>query len=352
MAVTKNANGIARTVLTGLAILLLIGVVGSFVMGSRARGDALENAVTQARAITDSSLTLVLRPEDTDAPASRSPRRGADPADAHRGRRPERLRHGDPVVGRRRDPLRHRGRPDRQSARRGTRADPRGPEGQAADQDAGRRALRDAAARVQLRRGTARRRRAHALGLPDRHRGGALAHERHLHRRRPDRGGRPAPVVAPQPGVRACPGPAPGDGTRGTAQPDACPEPGAVHGPARSTGGDGAQPGIKKSPTPAGSPKIAPARRRSGCPSFRSNTATPWRSCRSFIGRPSRSRRAPTPAWRSGRCRPRRALASSRSMRGKPTNGRVRPRTADASWRSGPVCSNGRRSRCRPRTSS
>ena len=70
MAVTKNANGIARTVLTGLAILLLIGVVGSFVMGSRARGDALENAVTQARAITDSSLTLVLRPEDTDAPAS------------------------------------------------------------------------------------------------------------------------------------------------------------------------------------------------------------------------------------------------------------------------------------------
>ena len=40
MAVTKNANGIARTVLTGLAILLLIGVVGSFVMGSRARGDA------------------------------------------------------------------------------------------------------------------------------------------------------------------------------------------------------------------------------------------------------------------------------------------------------------------------
>ena len=39
-------------------------------MGSRARGDALENAVTQARAITDSSLTLVLRPEDTDAPAS------------------------------------------------------------------------------------------------------------------------------------------------------------------------------------------------------------------------------------------------------------------------------------------
>ena len=70
MAVTKNANGIARTVLTGLAILLLIGVVGSFVMGSRARGAALENAVTQARAITDSSLTLVLRPEDTDAPAS------------------------------------------------------------------------------------------------------------------------------------------------------------------------------------------------------------------------------------------------------------------------------------------
>ena len=118
MAVTKNANGIARTVLTGLAILLLIGVVGSFVMGSRARGDALENAVTQARAITDSSLTLVLRPEDTDAPASDLRAEALTQQMRTVVVDPERLRHGDPVVGRRRDPLRHRGRPDRQPARR------------------------------------------------------------------------------------------------------------------------------------------------------------------------------------------------------------------------------------------
>jgi chromosome segregation ATPase len=70
VAAAKNENGIARIVLSGLALLLLVGVVGSFVMGVRARNGAIENAVTQARTITDNSLTLVFRPEDTSIPAS------------------------------------------------------------------------------------------------------------------------------------------------------------------------------------------------------------------------------------------------------------------------------------------
>jgi hypothetical protein len=70
VAATRERNDIARTVLSGLAVLLLIGVVGSFVMGVRARGSAVGEVVTQARAIADSSLTLVFRPEDTQVAAS------------------------------------------------------------------------------------------------------------------------------------------------------------------------------------------------------------------------------------------------------------------------------------------
>ncbi|MGH2631632.1 MAG: hypothetical protein ACRDHI_13895 [Actinomycetota bacterium] len=72
MATTKNGMGIARIVLLGLSVLLLTGVLGSFVMEVRARNSAVEDAVTQARAIADSSLTLVFKPEDTDAVASDS----------------------------------------------------------------------------------------------------------------------------------------------------------------------------------------------------------------------------------------------------------------------------------------
>lgn len=72
MATTKNGMGIARIVLLGLSVLLLTGVLGSFVMEVRARNAAVEDTVTQARAIADSSLTLVFRPEDTDAVASDS----------------------------------------------------------------------------------------------------------------------------------------------------------------------------------------------------------------------------------------------------------------------------------------
>jgi hypothetical protein len=66
----NGTNGISRIVPAGLAILLLIGVIGSVVMGSRARSAATAAAVDQASEITDSSLPLVFRPDDIDAPAS------------------------------------------------------------------------------------------------------------------------------------------------------------------------------------------------------------------------------------------------------------------------------------------
>jgi hypothetical protein len=64
--------GIARIALLGLAGLLLTGLIGSFVMGIRDRNAAVRDTVTQARAVADSSLTLVFRPEDAEAVASDS----------------------------------------------------------------------------------------------------------------------------------------------------------------------------------------------------------------------------------------------------------------------------------------
>jgi len=63
---TKNGTGIAKIATIGLSILLLTGVAGSLVMGARARGTALEDTVTQAKAIADGSLSLVFRPDDVD----------------------------------------------------------------------------------------------------------------------------------------------------------------------------------------------------------------------------------------------------------------------------------------------
>ena len=70
MVTTKNGTGIAKIALIGLAVLLLTGVAGSLVMGAVARNAAIEDSVTQARAIADGSLGLVFRPEDVDAVAS------------------------------------------------------------------------------------------------------------------------------------------------------------------------------------------------------------------------------------------------------------------------------------------
>ena len=70
MVTTKNGTGIAKIASISLAVLLLTGVAGSLVMGARARSAALEDTVTQAKAIADGSLTLVFRPDDVDAAAA------------------------------------------------------------------------------------------------------------------------------------------------------------------------------------------------------------------------------------------------------------------------------------------
>ena len=70
MFTLKNETGIAKILSIGLTILLLTGVLGSLVMGARSRGAALEDTVTQARAIADGSLSLVFHPEDLDAVSS------------------------------------------------------------------------------------------------------------------------------------------------------------------------------------------------------------------------------------------------------------------------------------------
>jgi hypothetical protein len=71
VAPSRNGNsGIGRIVPVGLAALLLIGILGSIVMGIRARNAAIASTENQAGAIASSSLTLVLRPDDLDAVAT------------------------------------------------------------------------------------------------------------------------------------------------------------------------------------------------------------------------------------------------------------------------------------------
>ena len=65
-----TGNGLARRVHVALLVLLSLGVAGSFWMGIRARSAARDRAAEQAQVITDSSLTLVLRPDDLERPAS------------------------------------------------------------------------------------------------------------------------------------------------------------------------------------------------------------------------------------------------------------------------------------------
>ena len=70
MAGTRHGYGVARSLLIALAVLLVAGTAGSLFMGSRERNDARNAIAEQAATITDSSLTLVFRPEDTMAQAS------------------------------------------------------------------------------------------------------------------------------------------------------------------------------------------------------------------------------------------------------------------------------------------
>jgi hypothetical protein len=65
-----SGNGLARQVHVALLVLLSLGVAGSFWMGIRTRAAARDRAAEQAQVITESSLTLVLRPEDLERPVS------------------------------------------------------------------------------------------------------------------------------------------------------------------------------------------------------------------------------------------------------------------------------------------
>lgn len=67
---TKNRYGVARTILVGMTLLLVVGVAGSMWMSGQARADAERAAVEQARAIASQSLALVLSPADFDEPLS------------------------------------------------------------------------------------------------------------------------------------------------------------------------------------------------------------------------------------------------------------------------------------------
>jgi hypothetical protein len=69
---TKNSNEIARNLLIGVAVLLVVGIAGSVYMGARARNTAIKTTVDQATEIADNSLGLVFRPEDLAAPVPSS----------------------------------------------------------------------------------------------------------------------------------------------------------------------------------------------------------------------------------------------------------------------------------------
>ena len=70
MAGTKNGNWVARNLLVGIAVLIVIGIATSMYMGIRVHNSATVSAVEQATTIADRSLGLVFRPEDLNAPVS------------------------------------------------------------------------------------------------------------------------------------------------------------------------------------------------------------------------------------------------------------------------------------------
>src|SRR4051794_1780852 len=70
IASLKGYSRIARTLLGILGGLLIIGIIGSLLMGVRAKRSAEDMVITQARAIADSSLSLLFEPSDLTGPAS------------------------------------------------------------------------------------------------------------------------------------------------------------------------------------------------------------------------------------------------------------------------------------------
>ena len=70
IASLKGYGRIARTLLAALGALLVLGIIGSLLMGVHARRAAQAQIVHQAQTITDSSLTLAFTPDDLTGPAS------------------------------------------------------------------------------------------------------------------------------------------------------------------------------------------------------------------------------------------------------------------------------------------
>ena len=68
IASLKSYSRIARVLLGVLGALLIVGIIGSLLMGVRAKTTARDMVVSQARAIADSSLSLVMVPDDLAAP--------------------------------------------------------------------------------------------------------------------------------------------------------------------------------------------------------------------------------------------------------------------------------------------
>lgn len=70
IASLKGYGRIARALLVALGIFLLLGIVGSLLMGVRARHAVESQVINQATSIADSSLTLAFSPSDLNAPVS------------------------------------------------------------------------------------------------------------------------------------------------------------------------------------------------------------------------------------------------------------------------------------------
>jgi DNA repair exonuclease SbcCD ATPase subunit len=68
IASLKSYSRIARILLGILGALLIIGIIGSMLMGVRAKRNAQDMVVSQARSIADSSLSLLFEPSDLTGP--------------------------------------------------------------------------------------------------------------------------------------------------------------------------------------------------------------------------------------------------------------------------------------------
>jgi chromosome segregation ATPase len=70
IASLKSYSRIARALLGVLGGLLILGIIGSMLMGVRAKRDAEAMVVSQAQSIADSSLSLLFEPSDLAAPVN------------------------------------------------------------------------------------------------------------------------------------------------------------------------------------------------------------------------------------------------------------------------------------------